>query len=60
MNYLGISSEIMSNSDHQLQEKLALLCHTIKDEKIDKRLMLSLAFVDISMLFHREKFHQKD
>ncbi|MBG3011841.1 YbgA family protein [Proteus faecis] len=35
VNYLGISSEIMSNSDHQLQEKLALLCHTIKDEKID-------------------------
>ncbi|MBG6031573.1 DUF1722 domain-containing protein [Proteus hauseri] len=34
VNYLGISSEIMSNSDRQLQEKLALLCHVVKDEKI--------------------------
>lgn len=34
VNYLGISSEIMSNSDLQLQEKLALLCHVVKDEKI--------------------------
>lgn len=33
-NYLGLSSEIVSNSDHQLQEKLALLCRVVKDEKI--------------------------
>lgn len=33
-NYLGLSSEIVSNNDRQLQEKLALLCHVVKDEKI--------------------------
>lgn len=34
VNYLGISSEIMSNTNHQLQEKLALLCDTVQAEKI--------------------------
>lgn len=34
VNYLGISSEIMSNTNYQLQEKLALLCDTVQAEKI--------------------------
>lgn len=33
-NYLGLSSEIVSNTNHQLQEKLALLCDTVQAEKI--------------------------
>lgn len=32
--YLGLSSEIVSKCNRQLQEKLALLCHVVKDEKI--------------------------